>query len=60
MCMSFFLPLWVVSLVDGCDSGPKVVNRGCVKRKQANKKKKRGGGEKEGAKRADACNILCI
>ena len=57
--VSSCLPLWVLLPADGCDGGPKFINTGCVKGQQNPQTKKRGGGE-EGAKRADACNILCI
>lgn len=47
MCVSSFLPLWVLSLADGYDSGPKFVNTGCVKRKQKPQTNNKKGGEKK-------------
>lgn len=60
MCVSSFLPLWVVSLnSDRHNSGPKFLNAGCEKKENKKEPQKRGGG-KGGAKKADTCNILCI
>lgn len=44
MCVSSFLPLWVLSLYsDRRNSGPKFLNTGCEKRKQKRTTKKEEG-----------------